>query len=373
MIWFIERVKKAISVFLKLFMNPGLMTYYPEEQRKSKLQIIFENLLWCLQYHEINHDYYVYGFDRKSFNNDKSYLPEGLHRKIRDRANKYLFTNNGLDYKCILADKFIFGQLVASIGFPTPAIIGLCNSEEIYWLNSQKRTSWNELKQYEGFRAFIKDINGRTGKNAFLLEVQNGSIYLNNLATCIEDIQKTIVGKYIIQEIVIQHELLSKIYPHSVNTLRLVTINNQNNIILASATYRFGTRGSNTDNWSLSGVAIGVDTINGELKKNGAFYYNQNKRIVAHPDTAFLFKGFKIPYFSESVMIVCELHKFFYGLHSIGWDIAITNTGPNILEGNESWGISLQQFHDNNIKKVFLDSLEEKNYSERYLRNYIEK
>ena len=41
--------------------------------------------------------------------------------------------------------------------------------------------------------------------------------------------------------------------------------------------------------------------------------------------------------------MVVELHKVMFRSHSIGWDVAITENGPVIIEGNDRWEISLIQ------------------------------
>ncbi len=47
--------------------------------------------------------------------------------------------------------------------------------------------------------------------------------------------------------------------------------------------------------------------------------------------------GFEIPYFHDAVELAKVAHTYFYGLDSIGWDIAFTNDGPMIVEGNDDW------------------------------------
>jgi hypothetical protein len=49
-----------------------------------------------------------------------------------------------------------------------------------------------------------------------------------------------------------------------------------------------------------------------------------------------------------------KLHSFFYGIHSIGWDIAITEDGPVFIEGNDNWEIPTFQAYDRSFKKKFL-------------------
>ena len=56
-----------------------------------------------------------------------------------------------------------------------------------------------------------------------------------------------------------------------------------------------------------------------------------------HPNTGIIFEGYKIPHWNEIVENVKKAHLFFYGLHSIGWDVVVTDNGIMIIEGNDNW------------------------------------
>ena len=48
----------------------------------------------------------------------------------------------------------------------------------------------------------------------------------------------------------------------------------------------------------------------------------------------------QIPFFKEAVEMAKELHSKLYRIHSVGWDIAITQEGPIFIEGNSRWEVS---------------------------------
>ena len=49
--------------------------------------------------------------------------------------------------------------------------------------------------------------------------------------------------------------------------------------------------------------------------------------------------------------MACEAHKLFYNIETIRWDIAISESGPMFIEGNNNWEISLMQACDRPLKK----------------------
>ncbi|MCE5187074.1 MAG: hypothetical protein LLF76_13205 [Planctomycetaceae bacterium] len=354
----IRRIKAAVKSFHDLTSNCGVKTFYPDEQRKTRARIIRDQLAWLLKHHELNHFYYLWGFDRASFDRPDKYLPEQGFCRLRDKANACRqFGTHRARYICMLQDKFVFGQYLKSLGFVTPEIYALADAEGIDWIRANRRQSWDQLAEHEQLNAFLKDALGRCGKAVFPIEVRNGQILVNGKQMQVESLRRQIDGKYIIQERVVQHPEMSRLYPYSVNTLRLVTLRRGTDIILTSGTLRMGAARNPYDNWSSGGIGVGIYIEDGRLKKAGMFRDSTGGRTTEHPETKVVFETFQIPFFSRAAELVKELHAFFYGVQSIGWDVAITEQGPTVIEGNNSWCIGFQQIHDISIKQTFLASL----------------
>src|SRR5699024_10905896 len=76
----------------------------------------------------------------------------------------------------------------------------------------------------------------------------------------------------------------------------------------------------------------------------GYFFKNlKDGKVESHPNTFEKFQDFKIPFYNESCELAINLHESLYGIHSIGWDIAITPDGPLIIKGNYNLYDPLQQ------------------------------
>jgi Sugar-transfer associated ATP-grasp len=61
------------------------------------------------------------------------------------------------------------------------------------------------------------------------------------------------------------------------------------------------------------------------------------KRCAVHPDTDVPLLGFAVPGWSEVVKLAVRAHQAFSTLHFVGWDIAVLQSGPVLVEGNEGW------------------------------------
>ncbi len=81
-----------------------------------------------------------------------------------------------------------------------------------------------------------------------------------------------------------------------------------------------------------------------------------------HPVTGVDIVGFQIPYWEESLELVKEAALLHKENRSIGWDVAITNKGPDLIEGNHDWCKLLWQLPVKKGLKSILDT---------YLNDYL--
>ena len=99
-------------------------------------------------------------------------------------------------------------------------------------------------------------------------------------------------------------------------------------------------------------VSIGVGSLalgdrlvpHAEIKPSqrpgGTFFH---ARIV-HPVTGVAFKGFQIPFWVETIEMMKKAVPEASYISNIGWDVAITNSGPVIVEANTIPGFNTAQY-----------------------------
>jgi hypothetical protein len=95
------------------------------------------------------------------------------------------------------------------------------------------------------------------------------------------------------------------------------------------------------DNYHAGGFASPIDIATGRvgpgIAKDGF------ERVGAHPESGVRFEGMTLPFWDETLALVKRVAPFFYDLRTLGWDIAITNSGPMIIEANYLWGVDIVQ------------------------------
>ena len=150
--------------------------------------------------------------------------------------------------------------------------------------------------------------------------------------------------KFILQKAIHQHPAVAKLNETAINTLRIITIKSgENDYKVLGGGIRIGnSRTGNVDNWAAGGIFVNIDENTGKLSEKGV-YKPKYGTTDTKTESGIIFKDYVIPYYQEVKEIVCKAHKYFYNVDSIGWDIAITESGPVFIEGNDNWEISLIQ------------------------------
>lgn len=192
---------------------------------------------------------------------------------------------------------------------------------------------------------FTKDLT----KDEFLkfLNGKDGFIYKPKDGTCGRGIEKIMVeGKDcdslyneiiskpegIIEQIVVQNQKLSEVYPLAVNTVRVVTINDGKSVTPIFAFWRIGNNGKFVDNLNSGGMAAIIDIESGKITlpaadKNAITYTH-------HPHTNKEIVGFEMPMWDTILKTVEGAAKKIPEVGYVGWDIALSNDSVQIIEGN---------------------------------------
>ena len=327
------------------------LSYYPECELKSELIIFWDQFLYILKYGEINKNYFIFGFDRKSKNNFNEYVPWLTFTHARNKNNQlpkkpvYDFNND----VCLVRDKFVFEAYCRSIGINTPLNIGLVNKGKFYSISEKSYKTIESITELN-ISAFCKkniSYGGGMNRNIFKLMINDGSIYINNELSDLKNLID-IFGNdhWIIQHsIKNQTEAYARFHPHSINTTRIVTVQHKGEVKVLCAFFRMGVNGRHTDNWSSGGILCGIDINDGKLEKWGLFKPGYGTKSLYHPNSEIVFEGYKLPDWEEMVQYVKKAHSLFYGIHSIGWDVVVTEDGIMLIEGNDNWETVFTQFY----------------------------
>lgn len=189
-------------------------------------------------------------------------------------------------------------------------------------------------------KIIYKPLNKYGGKGIRVFEVPN-----ENISAVYEELKGMDEG--IIESLVVQHHEMQKLSVNAVNTVRIVTVmTNDSSIGIETgkvhflyAGIRMGSGDSIVDNLHSKGVIAALDIDTGVVVTDGINI--EGKAFKTHPDTGTVIKGFKVPYFQEAKDMVAEAGLKHAGY--LGWDVAITENGPILIEINSNPGPTMIQ------------------------------
>lgn len=283
---------------------------------KACFIVVLFDIIYCgLKYMAGYVDYEVFGF----YNLNKSQRETIITRGIN---NKFVTALNNKNFVDLLDNKLLFNEK----------------------FNKYLKREWINLKEasIEDFEKYLKDkkniivkpVDQACGRNIEKINVEN----VDNP----QDLYKQLVEKeqFLVEDLIVQHPEMNKLYPEAVNTLRIVSVTKNNNVHIMFRSIRMGNSGNVVDNFNHGGLFTTIDE-DGVIRKpavdkKGNIYEN-------HPYTNTPILGFEIPNFKEAMEYVKQMALEIPEVGYVGWDIAITENGPVVVEANPFPGHDIYQ------------------------------
>lgn len=359
----IKKLKSSVSLVKHRSKFVFGNSYYPEQPRKSRLEIFFDQLSIIWKYGSPEPFYFTYGFDRQSMS--KSCMEEYLipYSSFQSQINTLNFCNpkyGQFHGRTITADKYYFSIFLSHIGIPTPQVLLYVKNHEVLFVDAGMglKDGVSTDEALDAFLsidmdAFCKPADGQLGNGIFGMTIKQGIVYIDGTSCNKDDVKKMLLSAdYLVQKRIYQHPKMAELCDSTINSIRLQTVLDSNgNVIPFGAGLRIGRHGGTVDNWAKGGVFVGINMETGTLMDRGFLKPMYGTSVFAHPDSHVAFEGFEIPYFQEALRMAQTLHRNLYRCHSVGWDIAITEDGPVFIEGNGWWEISLIQAAHGGLKQ----------------------
>ncbi len=270
---------------------------------------------------------------RNEFRDPGQFLDMKEYNSLID-SKKY----NVEEYVHLLGNKLLFSLICEKHKLPAAPVLAYNLKSDFFVGNTILRVQYDDdlinslEKIFESGgteQLFVKSLCGSGGKNVMVLR-------RNAIKGQIQRLKNILVQDSFVYQVPIeQHEKINRIYGNSVNTMRIDTfIDMLGGTHILGIAMRFGSNGGEVDNVSSGGFFVPVNPKNGTLGKKGTqAMIHGGKVYYKHPDTGFVFDGFKIPFFKESCDLCLKFSRHIPNPLA-GWDVAITPAGPVMIEGN---------------------------------------
>lgn len=308
-----------------------LIRYACNEKKTSFFNLTIDILFSSVKYNISFMDYFSFRFFSIDKNQRQEYLGSGAMYEFQLKMNPRKYRN-------VLHDKIEFLQKFDDLSgrvWATREMI-INNPERIdLFLNNPSG------------RVVLKNAKGQSGKQVEICD----TIGLNR-DTLIRNMQK---GRFDLLEIyVMQNNALMNLSPSALNTVRIVTQYHNEEVIIITARLRISIN-SKIDNVSAGNTVVPIDILSGKVTGPGIFADITKPDQYTHPVTGVDFIGFQIPFWKECISLVNKAALRIPENRSIGWDVAVTNVGPVLIEGNHNWHyLILQMPEKKGYKKMMM-------------------
>lgn len=295
-----------------------------EGASNKPIRLYWDILIWYAIFGYDPSEYTTYNFNEKSAKKRLTFLS----------SNEQIFFSKSIN---INANSLILDDKSHAFDYFKEYF----NREHIIVNSIEDQNKFN-LFSSKNQRFFYKPLKGSCGNDSGLadISVDNPNLLFSKFV---------LNGPYILEELINQCDEMASFNPTSVNTVRTTMIRTENGVSLLFGFIRCGRKGAMVDNGGAGGIIIPYDPENGKLVKFG--FDECGKSYIKHPDSKIKFEGFQIPDWENIVKLSVKLTEMLTEFVYVGWDIAITDKGLVIVEGNSRpMFVGLQGMHTTGFK-----------------------
>jgi len=318
---------------IKLLLKKNKLVNF-SSQEESEIRAYFSkhgfkrlNIGWHLYYQDKNHLF------------SPKYIPEDVYYTLIEPSL------NRMSFGPAYTDKNILSFLMQNVNQPT---VILKNINGFYFKNEKIITKKEAIDICSKLESFVikPSIDSGGGKKVALVNPVE--------STKIENILSNYKKNFIIQERIEPNKHLKILNNSSVNTIRVMSYLNDNEISILSSVLRVGSEGQFTDNTGSGGISVGIN-CDGTLKEVG---YDYNGQQYTNTSNQFEFSGFTVPFFDSILDKAKELHPLIPHFRLVSWDFTINSQNEIILI---EFNTMLQEinFHQLNNGPLFGEYTEE--------------
>ena len=300
------RIATILSIFpLYWKSSKEIVEHYKDKDNKnvSRCKVYVDMLICLLRYGASDENYLSFEFYGKNHKYRDSFITWRRNIKIMRRTPKSIVD--------LFLDKVMFNTKFSKY----------IKRDWLDCKNSDVKQVMDFIDKHE--HVIIKPKDSACG-------VGIRKVSKNDLS--IENIEKLAGQNYIIEEIIYNCDGIARLNPSSLNTLRMVTATgNEGNVAGLSGGLRMGVGKNITDNAHTGGIACCVNSQTGYLSKYGRTF--KDEIFNSHPTSHIIFEECKIP-IDGCITFVHNLAREVPKARLVGWDIALTRNGLEVLEAN---------------------------------------
>ncbi|KYP15115.1 sugar-transfer associated ATP-grasp domain-containing protein [Flavihumibacter sp. CACIAM 22H1] len=280
---------------------------------KSSLNLHLDSIISVFKFNTALLDYYHFRFFEQTDTDRMKWAGTGFMYEYQLRANPKSSRN-------LLEDKILFLKHFSRL-----------NARRFYTLNEvlDGGADLQFFFTHGSGKAVLKGSRGQVGAEVNVIDTDQFD------PLTLPSFMKQ-NGYDLLEEYVIQHPDLMNLSPSGLNTIRVFTELKEGQVIFLGARLRI-TINSPVDNMAAGNPAAPVDIKSGKVIGPAVFSDISKQDISVHPVTKISIVGFQVPFWERVIEMVTDATLDAGGNKSIGWDVAVSAAGPELIEGNHNW------------------------------------
>jgi hypothetical protein len=243
------------------------------------------------------------------------------------------------------SSKVYFSQLCRRHGLRANSVIAVIGSSKIGFYDP-------DMTALPPLDLFVKIKTGRGGRGAEKWSYAAGTYrsaagdHLTAAELTARLMRRSVIKKRIVEHYLTNHSALADLNLGALATARIVTARNETGDIEAThAVFRMPQRpGAPVDNIHAGGIAAPVDLATGTLGRATDLGLKSTSRWhERHPTTDAVILGRTLPHWPAALDLARRAHALIGDRVVVGWDVAILEDGPCLVEGNGKPDVDLIQ------------------------------
>ena len=260
---------------------------------------------------------------------------------------------NKLEWKAAAADKLLFHGIMTGAGLPVPHLLAVVHTTRsmpgILTLRTTRDIA-GFLRHAAHYPLFVKPIAGQYSLAVLSAdEIHDEIITLRGspdsapVDAVAQAMSETADG-FLIQRRLQPAADIAAGFGDRLWSVRLLVLLTPAGPLLHRATAKIATGTNPADNYWRPGNLLGaLDTGTGRIERAVTGYAETLRTVSHHPETGTALIGAAIPGWTETVDLVKTAALLLPGICTQSWDVAVTDTGPVLLEVNFGGDLNLSQ------------------------------
>ena len=345
-------IKSSYVMLKEVFSNNRLRDYmwFLEQELntwKHWVSLPLRQRLWLWEHGFTSPAGKLYDFD--------AFGPEAY---LSDLQRLRLFRSINGNHRYLLDDKLSQYWMLADFPENRPAAFGLVDRGYVHGIAGTTFdggpvpvSDWLPTALQRHSKLVLKQLRGMAGTQVLVCEYDDGFV-LDGTRVSEETLCREVArcSNYLVSEYVDQHAYANELYPHAPNTIRLLTVwdDDSGTLLHPAAVQRIGTdRSRPIDNFSRGGLTAAIDLETGTLGPAVQKPFSGHAPVYdRHPDTGSRIAGTSIPHWHEIRTTVDRIARQNTNIPLIGWDVLLDDSGtPIVIEANTGTDVDLLQVH----------------------------